>query len=219
MIAAESSTLIKDRNKGLSRLADPDKRFYSLPTRRFCRFEQGHTLIVLRPGTGWQMLDAGIDKRMLLAALIAQVEAKLEELRAGYGAARDAVLSTPHVMKSKREVFGQESAYLANALALNIQEREHELGALRSTRLPETSGRVALGSLVGVADLDGSVEGLYLILPVCGGMELPCGDTGRTVRVLTPAAPMARTLLGKSVGDEVALPTTPPRTAVVRLLV
>jgi transcription elongation GreA/GreB family factor len=164
------------------------------------------------------MLDAGIDKRMLLAALIAQVEAKLEELRAGYGAAREAVLSTPHVMKSKREVFGQESAYLANALALNIQEREQELGALRSMRLPQTSGRVALGSLVGVADSGGSVEGLYLILPVCGGMELPCGDTGRTFRVLTPAAPMAKTLLGKSVGDEVALPTTPPRVVAIRLL-
>src|SRR5512137_2832552 len=96
------------------------------------------------------MLDAGIDKRMLLAALMAQVEAKLEELRAGYGAARDAVLSAPHVMKGKREVFSQESAYLANALALNIQERGQELTVLRGLRLPDGPERVALGCLVGV---------------------------------------------------------------------
>jgi len=117
------------------------------------------------------MWGTDIAKSELLQVVIAQVEAKLEELRAGYEAARDAVLSTPHVMKSKREVFGQESAYLANALALNIQEREQELGALRSMRLPETSGRVAFESLVGVADPNGFVEGLYLILPLRGGSK------------------------------------------------
>jgi len=87
------------------------------------------------------MPDAGIDKRTFLAAVIAQVQTKLEELRAGYGAARDAVLSTPHVMKSKREVFGQESAYLANALALNIQERQHELRTLRGIRYRTPAAR------------------------------------------------------------------------------
>jgi len=164
------------------------------------------------------MPDAEIDKGTLLAALIAQVEGKLEELRAGYGAARDAVLSTPHVMKSKREVFGQESAYLANALALNIQEREHELRTLRAVRLPAGPDRAALGCLVGVGTSDGESGALYFILPVCGGMELPAGTGGLAVRVVTPATPVARALLGKSLGDDVMLPGTPPRRLTVRLL-
>jgi xanthine dehydrogenase molybdopterin-binding subunit B len=112
------------------------------------------------------MPHAGIDKRMILDTLIDQAEAKIEELKAGYGAARDAVLSAPHVMKGKREVFGQESAYLANALALNIQERERELRTLRGMRLPERPERVALGCLVGVGAADGALVGLYLVLPV-----------------------------------------------------
>ncbi len=165
------------------------------------------------------MLDAGLDKRKLVTTLIAQVDTKLEELRAGYGAARDAVLSTPHVMKSKREVFGQESAYLANALALNIQEREHELRTLRNVHLPVNPQRVALGCLVGVGGVDRAVEAFYLVLPVCGGMEIPvAGDKG-SVRVVTPATPVAKALLGKSVGDDVTLPTNPPRVGTVRLLV
>src|SRR5512139_1303506 len=127
------------------------------------------------------MLDAGIDKRELLQAVIVRVEAKLEELRAGYGAARDAVLSTPHVMKSKREVFGQESAYLANALALNIQEREHELRTLRAVRLPVGPDRAALGCLVGLGAPDGGIDALYFILPVCGGMELSAEGSGSAV--------------------------------------
>ncbi len=159
-----------------------------------------------------------MDKTGLLRAVIGQVEAKLQELRAGYGAARDAVLSTPHVMKSKREVFGQESAYLANALALNIQEREFELRSLQGLRLPGGPDRVALGCLVGVGETDGSVVGWYLILPVCGGMQVPIGEPGTAVRVVTPGTPMAKSLMGRSVGDEVRLPTSPPRIVTVQVL-
>jgi transcription elongation GreA/GreB family factor len=164
------------------------------------------------------MLDPNGMKKGLLAAVIAQVEAKLAELRAGYGSARDATLSAPHVMKGKREVFGQEAAYLANALSLNIQERELELRALRGLRLPAHAERVALGSLVGMKTEEQS-EAFYLLLPVCGGMEISPPEGSPTVRVLTPAAPAAKALLGKEIGDEVVLPTTPPRAATVTFLV
>jgi transcription elongation GreA/GreB family factor len=164
------------------------------------------------------MPHAGIDKRMVLDTLIDQAEAKLEELKAGYGAARDAVLSAPHVMKGKREVFGQESAYLANALALNIQERERELRTLRVMRLPERPERVALGCLVGVGAADGALVGLYLVLPVCGGMEIPTAGGDTLVRVVTPGTPVAKALLGKTIGEDVTLPTTPPCEAIVRAL-
>jgi hypothetical protein len=167
---------------------------------------------------GMTVTEGSRDKANLLVQVIAQVEAKLEEMRAGYGAARDAVLSTPHVMKSKREVFGQESAYLANALALNIQEREYELRTLRGVRLPERPDRAALGCLVGVGASDGMIDGLYLILPVCGGMEIPVECGGVPVRIVTPQTPVAKALLGQSVGDEVTLPTTPPRATTVLLL-
>jgi transcription elongation GreA/GreB family factor len=162
------------------------------------------------------MLDAGIDKRMLLTALIAQVEAKLAELRMGYGAARDAVLSTPHVMKGKREVFGQESAYLANALALNIQEREQELRTLRNLRLPMDSQRVAQGCAVGLGPMDGEPEEFYFLLPICGGMEVPAQGGGGIVRVITNGTPIAKALLGKTFGDEVTLPTAPPARMLLR---
>jgi transcription elongation GreA/GreB family factor len=164
------------------------------------------------------MPHAGIDKRKILDTLIEQAEAKLAELKAGYGAARDAVLSTPHVMKGKREVSGQESAYLANALALNIQERERELRTLRGMRLPERPDRVALGCLVGVGAADGALVGLYFVLPVCGGMEIPAAGGDTLVRVVTPGTPVVKALLGKTVGEEVTLPTTPPCVAIVRAL-
>ena len=59
---------------------------------------------------------------------------------------------------------------------------------------------------------------LYFILPVCGGTELPAGTGGLAVRVVTPATPVARALLGKTLDDDVMLPGTPPRRSTVRLL-
>ena len=165
-----------------------------------------------------EKMGVQFDKQRLLAAVIARVEAKVAELKAGYGAARDAVLSTPHVMKGKREVSGQESAYLANALALNIQERERELRTLRGMRLPERPDRVALGCLVGVGAADGALVGLYFVLPVCGGMEIPAAGGDTLVRVVTPGTPVVKALLGKTIGEDVTLPTTPPCEAIVRAL-
>jgi len=153
------------------------------------------------------MSEPRLDKGQVLSALVEQVEAKLNELRAGYGAARDAVLSTPHVMKSKREVFGQESAYLANALSLNIQEREHELKLLRGLTLPRHPERIALGCLVGVGPEDDAAIAFYFVLPVCGGMQIPIAV--HSVRVITPATPIAKALLGKELEDEVRLPNVP----------
>jgi hypothetical protein len=179
---------------------------------------RGQAETIVNPLRGAGGREGSVRKSQLMAVVIAQVEAKLAELRAGYAAARDAVLSAPHVMKGKREVFGQETAYLANALALNIQEREQELRTLRGLRLPEDPERTALGCLVGVGAADGPIDGVYFILPACGGMEIAAETGGVPVRVVTPGTPVARAFLGKSIGDEVALPMTPPRAAVVQTL-
>jgi transcription elongation GreA/GreB family factor len=146
-----------------------------------------------------------VDKTKLLRQVIAQVEETLRRLGSGYAVAKQATLDSPHVMKSKREVTGIEASYLANALAGNIQEREFWLRTLRELRMPESPERVALGCVVGVGPADGSVDSLYFILPVCGGMEIPLDDGQGRVRVITPSAPIAKGLLGKSLGQDVGL--------------
>jgi len=146
-----------------------------------------------------------IDKASLLHKAIAQVEETLRRLGSGYAVAKQATLDSPHVMKSKREVTGIEASYLANALAENIQERGFWLRILRKFRLPEAPVRAVLGCVVGIGRPAGRVERLYFILPVCGGMEIPVGDGKQSVRVVTPETPVARMLIGKSVGDEVEL--------------
>ena len=74
-----------------------------------------------------------------------------------------------------------------------------------------------MGCVVGVGPDTGPMEPLYFLLPVCGGMEVPMHGKV-SVRVITSGTPIAKALLGKVVGDEVTLPTTPPRVVVVKLL-
>jgi hypothetical protein len=162
--------------------------------------------------------DIQVDKAKLLQDAMAQVEETLRCLGSGYATAKQATLDSPHVMKSKREVTGIEASYLANALAANIQEREFWLRTLRGFRMPEAPERAALGCVVGVGAADGPVDRFYFILPVCGGMEIPLGDEGPTLRVVTPETPVAKALIGKSLGDEVAFSKEPHHTGRIRLL-
>jgi hypothetical protein len=163
--------------------------------------------------------DITVDKAKLLQEVIAQVEEALRRLGSGYAVARQATLDSPHVMKSKREVTGIEASYLANALAGNMQEREFWLRTLKGLRMPERPQRAALGCLVGIGPPDGPVQRIYFILPVCGGMEIPLGDGIRTVRVVTPEAPIAKALLGKSVGEEMEFHKEQERSECVRMIV
>ena len=39
-------------------------------------------------------------------------------------------------------------------------------------------------------------------------MEVPLTEAGQTARVITSGSPLARALLGKSVGEEISLPTS-----------
>lgn len=165
------------------------------------------------------MNDITVDKAKLLQEVIAQVEEALRRLGSGYAVARQATLDSPHVMKSKREVTGIEASYLANALAGNMQEREFWLRMLKGLRLPEGPQRAALGCVVGIGPPDGPVQQIYFILPVCGGMEIPLGDGIRTVRVITPETPIAKALLGKSVGQEMEFHKEQERSECVRLIV
>ena len=146
-----------------------------------------------------------VDKARLLQGAITQVEETLRRLSSEHAVAKQATLESPHVMKSKREVTGIEASYLANALAGNIQERQVWLRMLRQLQLPEAPQRASLGCVVGIGRAQGLVEHLYFILPACGGMEIPLGGRIRTVRVVTPETPVAKALIGKSVGDEVEL--------------
>ncbi len=160
-----------------------------------------------------------IDKTKLLQEVIARVEETLRRLGSGYAVAKQATLDSPHVMKSKREVTGIEASYLANALAGNIQEREFWLRTLKGFRMPAAPQRAALGCIVGIGPPDGPVQRLYFILPVCGGMEIPLDDGTQMVRVVTPETPVAKALLGKSLGDEIKFRKEEKQWDRIRLLV
>jgi hypothetical protein len=59
----------------------------------------------------------------------------------------------------------------------------------------------------------GLIEARYFILRGCGGLELRESDA--LIRIVTPASPAGREVIGKEVGDEVAVRPGRDRSGVI----
>ncbi len=99
--------------------------------------------------------------------------------------------------------MGIEAAWVADGIAKNLDSRRESLGLLSNLRLPVEPTRAALGCIVGVGPEGGQIEALYFVLPACGGLEITVSGDLPMLRTVMTRAPIAKELIGKSLGDEV----------------
>ncbi len=139
----------------------------------------------------------------LLAQTAACLEAELDALRASAAAAHAAATHAENKPENKYDTRGLEASYLAGAQEGRAKELQAALAAVKAAvpRLFRPDDVVAVTALVEVS-LDG-VSSRYFILQVAGGYTLQ--TAAGSVLTVTPQAPLGRALLGKHVGDEVAV--------------
>lgn len=105
--------------------------------------------------------------------------------------------------ENKYDTRTLEASYIARGQAKRVtelQEAVQAFSALSGFELDE--GSVAsLGSLVAVEGPDGVDH--YFIGPAAGGTEIL--HEGREVVIITPSSPMGQKLVGRRVGDRVAM--------------
>ena len=148
-----------------------------------------------------------MSKESLRAAVLAALESELARQTHAALDARDESISEESRAENKYDTHAQEAAYLAEGQARIATELVAALAAWRALQFPAAGhDRVQLGSVV---TLDhGKRRDLILLGPTSGGLTVPSpADTTREITVVTPASPVGRALLGRSVGD--LLP--PPR--------
>ncbi len=143
-------------------------------------------------------------------------EQVLTELRSAYSTqvgaanlARDEAISEESKPENKYDTHSIEAGYLAEGQARQAAELEASIQAISS--LPVASvpdgAPVTLGTVVEVRDQHGAVT-RYYVCPRGGGVEVRLA--GEVYLVVTPASPVGRLLLGRSVGDPVQLPGRRP---------
>jgi transcription elongation GreA/GreB family factor len=145
------------------------------------------------------------DKRQLLTLLCGSVSADLATMSAAQRAVVAGATHPENKPENDKDTRALEQSYLARGQALRVAELQGELNRLKALELRAFSAStpIALGALVHVDDGREVVH--YFIAPAGGGRRIRLADID--VRVVTPEAPIARSLLGKLEGDTLELST------------
>jgi Transcription elongation factor, GreA/GreB, C-term len=163
------------------------------------------------------------DKRQLLTLLCGSVSADLATMSAAQRAVVEGATHPENKPENDKDTRALEQSYLARGQAQRVAQLQGELNQLKALQLRafSESTPIALGALVLVDDgRDVAPSGVpplrvfrsgsmrlahYFIAPAGGGRRIRLADID--VRVVTPEAPIARSLLGKHEGDTLELRT------------
>jgi transcription elongation GreA/GreB family factor len=147
-----------------------------------------------------------MSKEPLRAAVLAALEAELARQTHAALDARDESISEESRAENKYDTHAQEAAYLAEGQAKLAAEIAEAMAAWRAVVFPASGHPLAqLGSLVTLEA--GKRTDLLLIGPAKGGLTFADpADAEREITVVTPASPLGRALLGRTVGDTLPAP-------------
>ena len=145
-----------------------------------------------------------MDKTSLLKAIVEQLTNEYSlQTEAAEDAHKEATNDESRA-EDRYDMRGQLAAYLAAGQAKLAEEVANAIAAFRnlSLRAFGPGEPVALGALVRLEAR--GARSMYFVGPAHGGLEVQVN--GNDVMVVTPASPLGRTLMGRRIGDRVALP-------------
>jgi transcription elongation GreA/GreB family factor len=141
------------------------------------------------------------EKDALRDELARMIAAHLDTRERAHRAAREGATHEEARAENDKDTRALEQSYLARGEAARVEQLRAALAEVRA--MPVRSflqdERAALGALVTVEE-DGGQLVLWLA-PQGGGSRL----AGGRVQVVTPASPLGRAILGKVVGDDLAV--------------
>lgn len=140
-------------------------------------------------------------KETLLDLVITDIEKQIATADQGRLDAIEESKAHKGAMASRYDTFKEEAQYLAGGFNARIQEMSPFLVMLKSlrTQIPSLN-KVSGGAIVEVEDIDTGTKTKYFLLPAGGGNAYEVD--GEQYSTLTIQAPLARSLFGKTEGDE-----------------
>lgn len=147
---------------------------------------------------------SSVDKSALQQAVIAALEALVENARIAMLRAYETATHEENIAENKYDTLGLEAAYLTEGQARRLAECEADLAAFRalSPRAFSDDDVIGIGALVELEDEEGRTQWV-LLGPAAGGVKVIFD--GREVVVVTAAAPLGKALRNVAVGDAVSI--------------
>ena len=151
-----------------------------------------------------------MDKLLLQQQVLERLAEDLLQVEQAARAAHEAATHEENIAENKYDTLGLEAAYLATGQARRAEAIRQALVHWRQFRpRPYDADKgIQLGALVCLVDSNDKQRHVFLG-PDGGSMQL--GSGVEIVHVISSEAPLARAMLGKCEGDEVALQVAPVR--------
>ena len=123
-------------------------------------------------------------------------------------AAHEASTHEENIPDNKYETLALEASYIAQGQANRAQEIKRALETYKQLMLQrfDDDSTIRLTALVTLAGDDATTR-TFFIGPLEGGMKVVDPLTETEIVVITPASPLGRDLIGKTVGDLVRIGT------------
>jgi hypothetical protein len=146
-----------------------------------------------------------LDKPRVLSALQARLQQDLAIASEAQRRTQSGATHEESKPENDKDTRALESSYLARGQAQRVVELTRDLASVSALalRMFGAESPIAVSALVELDD--GERTAHYFLAPVGGGLTLDVD--GVVVRVLTPASPLGRALLGQIVGSDVEVRT------------
>lgn len=140
-----------------------------------------------------------IDKRALLAQLIAQLEAELARAKSHAEEAAAGATHEENRAESDKDMRSTEASYVARGHAERSAQLEQALVKLARMEVKSFGDDAAIETSALVEVEHAAKRTMYFLVPAAGGERI---DFERaSIHTLTPTSPLGRALLGLSRGD------------------
>lgn len=141
-----------------------------------------------------------INKRHILQLILDKLAHDLNVQLTGAKTAHEASTHAENIPDNKYETLALEASYLAQGQANRAGEIRQAVEAYKQLTLQsfEEESPIRLSAMVTLTDEDDATKTVF-IGPLEGGLKVACGET--EVVVITPASPLGRNLIGRTVGD------------------
>ncbi|MBD3354798.1 hypothetical protein GF361_02325 [Candidatus Woesearchaeota archaeon] len=151
-----------------------------------------------------EMMKMNLNRKTVVKGLVGVLEEELENLKESFNFSRQTVIDAPGAMQSQHDTTGKEASWLADGTATRIGEIEQAIYDIQNINYPEPNGRVLLGSVVMLKNLNNDLQAHYFIGPSEGGTTVDIN--GIELTIITPVAPITQAMFGKYPGEEFEIP-------------
>ncbi|HIJ87687.1 MAG TPA: transcription elongation factor GreAB [Desulfuromonadales bacterium] len=147
-----------------------------------------------------------MDKTAIIQLITEQLTSDLAVQFKAAITAHEASTDSENIPDNKYETLALEASYVAQGQANRAQEIKRALETYKQLTLRQfdDDSSIRLTALVSLAGDDAANRTVF-IGPLEGGMKIIDHLTGTEIVVITPASPLGKNLIGKTVGDMVMI--------------